>query len=290
MKFDILVTGADGFIGSSLAKALEGNNLFLMNRSKKLVKSFSGIWINQDLSKPLDLSKLPARLDVIIHEAAMVGSKQVNNEELRKVNVDATRNLLEYAKKVGVRKFLFASTAAVYGSGNEPFHEDDSLSPESYYAVSKLNAEKVVNNFSYNFVTIIFRYFYPYGPNQSKERLIPRIINHVARGLPVDIYNPPRNNPRTDPIYIDDLVRATIKSLELTNSEIINLAGPEVVSVKDIAKIVGGILGKKPKFTELKDPSKSNHIVDVTKMNRLLTLSKVGMREGVEKVLGSLKI
>jgi UDP-glucose 4-epimerase len=283
---DILITGAAGFIGANLARALKGNNLFLLQHSKKVDEDIEGKRINFDLTSPLKAAELPGRLDIIIHEAALIGSDQQDRGKLKRINVDGTKKLLNYAKKVGVKKFLFASTAAVYGSGDKPFREEDPLRPNSPYAESKLEAEKEVLAFSRDFTTLIFRYYHPYGQGQEKPRIISRIIDHVVNGQSWTVYNHPHDNPRTDPIYIDDLVTATIKSFEIEESQIINLGGLDVVSLKKIAEIAGVLLEKTPRFEFVDDLRQQDLVVDKTRMKKLLVSPKIGVEEGIKRVLG----
>ena len=287
MKLNILITGAGGFVGSSIARALSKHNLFLLSRSEIAEKDISGNWVNQDLSKPLDLKRLPDKLDIIIHEAAKVGRDVAEgDEEAWRVNIEATRQLLEYGKKARITKFIFASTSAIYGYRKDPSTEETKPNPANYYAKTKLEAEKIVKKYSSYFDTLIFRYFYPYGPGQ--RRGLQKIISRVLRKEPVIIYNQ-GENPRTNPIYIDDLVRLTVKSFGLKGSHVINTGGPETASIKEIAEIAAGLLGKKPVYLFREDKSITNEIGNISKMERLIGSTKIGLKEGIARLVQTLQ-
>ncbi len=282
MKLNILITGAGGFVGSSIAKALAGHNLFLLTHTEVVDKNVSADWIVQDLTKPLRLAELPKELDIIIHEAAKVGRDvPEGDEEAWRVNIEATRQLLEYGKKARITQFIFASTSAVYGYRKDPSTEETQPNPANYYAKTKLEAEKIVKKYGSYFDTLIFRYFYPYGPGQ--RRGLQKIISRVLLKEPVIIYNR-GENPKTNPIYIDDLARLTIKSFGLKGSHVINMGGPEIASIKEIAEIAAGLLGKKPAFDFREDKSITNEIGNISKMTRLLGQPKIGLKEGIAKL------
>ncbi|OGY26355.1 MAG: hypothetical protein A2Z42_03445 [Candidatus Woykebacteria bacterium RBG_19FT_COMBO_43_10] len=283
MKLNILVTGATGFVGSSLAKSLAGHNLFLLTHTEAADKNLSAAWVTQDLTKPLRLAELPKELDIIIHEAAKVGRDVAEgDDEAWRVNIEATRQLLEYGKKARITKFIYASTSAVYGYNQNPSTEETSPYPLNYYAKTKLEAEKIVKKYSSYFETLIFRYFYPYGPGQ--RRGLQKIISRVLLKEPVIIYNQ-GENPKTNPIYIDDLVRLTIKSFGLKGSHVINMGGPEIASIKEITEIAAGLLGKKPVYDFREDKSVSNEIGDISRMKELLGTPETHLKEGLRMVL-----
>lgn len=285
MKFNILITGAAGFIGSSLAIALATHNVFLMARNRG-ESNIPGEWIVRDLSLPLNPTKLPRKLDIIIHEAAKIGSTvPEGDKEAWLVNVEATEDLLKYGNKVGISKFIYASTGSVYGYREKPSTEEAAPNPPNFYTKTKLEAERLVQDYSKYFNTLIFRYFYPYGPGQKKG-LIHRLATNISSGEPIIVYNR-EENPQINPIYIDDLVRLTIKSLDLGESEIINLAGSDTASIKKISEIIADHLRKKPVFDYQRNKEIKNEIGDISRMEELLGSPKVNLTTGIKRFLGS---
>lgn len=284
MKLNILITGASGFVGSHLAKALQDHNLYLLTHQNTLPE-IKREWIIADLSKGLEVGKLPKKLDVIIHQAALAGSNV--GEESWRINVEGTRNLLEYGKKIRIKKFLFASSVAVYGMRKGKISEDSVLKPESLYAETKVVAEKVVGSFSNFFDTLIFRYNDPYGVG-GKFGIVSKLKSKLDNGEEIILFNN-GENPKSNPIYIDDLVETTIKSFELTGSYKINLGGPETKSAKKVVEILSRLMKKSPKYVNKVDSNVKNRIVDISLMTELLGVPKTGLEEGIKKILLDLR-
>lgn len=284
MKLRILITGVNGFIGSSMAKYFENQDLFLLAR--KFDKNPKGKKIIQDLKERLDTSKLPKTIDIIIHEASKVGRNVPSGDkEAWRINVEATKQLLEYAAKAGARKFIFASTSAIYPSAEDAVSEETKPEPQNYYAETKLAAEEEIKKFETNLDHVIFRYFYPYGPGQNRG--IHKVVIRVLKGEEIILYNK-GDNPKTNPIYIDDVADLTKKSFDTKGSHIINMGGVEVVKIKEIADWVGEMIGMRPKYNFIDDKNKKNEIGDVEKMKKLLGVPKVKVRQGLEKLIKSL--
>lgn len=283
MKLKILITGVNGFVGSSMAKYFENQDLFLLAR--KFDKNPKGKRIIQDLKEKLDTSKLPENIDIIIHEAARAGRDVPSGDkEAWKINVEATKQLIEYAVKSGAKKFVFASTSAVYPSAEEAVSEETKPEPQNYYAETKLAAEEEIKKFESNLDYLIFRYFYPYGPGQNRG--IHKVVDRVLKGEEIVVYNK-GDNPKTNPIYIDDVNTLTKKSFDIKGSHIINMGGIEIVKIKEIADWVGEMIGKRPKYKFVNDKNKKNEIGDVEKMKKLLGIPKVKIRRGLEKTIRS---
>lgn len=283
MRLRILITGVNGFVGSSMAKYFENQDLFLLAR--KFDKNPKGKKITQDLKEKLDTSKLPGTIDIIIHEAARAGREvPVGDKEAWEINVEATKQLLEYSAKAGVKKFIFASTSAVYPSTEGAISEETKPEPQNYYAETKLAAEEEIKKFASSLDYIIFRYFYPYGPGQNRG--IHKVVTRVLKGEEIILYNK-GDNPKTNPIYIDDVTTLTRKSFDIKGSHIINMGGLEVVKIKELADWVGEMVGKRPKYKFIDDKNKKNEIGDLEKMKELLGEPKVKIKQGLEKTIRS---
>lgn len=284
MKLRILITGVNGFVGSSMAKYFENQDLFLLAR--KFDKNPKGKKIIQDLKERLDTSKLPETIDIIIHEAAKAGRDiPSGDKEAWRINVEATKQLLEYAAKAKAKKFIFASTSAVYPSTEDAVSEETKPEPQNYYAETKLAAEEEIKKFEGSLDYFIFRYFYPYGPGQNRG--IHKVVDRVLKGEEIVVYNK-GGNPKTNPIYIDDVADLTKKSFDIKGSYVINMGGIEIVKIKEIADWVGEMIGMRPKYNFIDDKNKKNEIGDVEKMKKLLGVPKVKVRQGLEKLIKSL--
>lgn len=177
----ILVTGAAGFVGSHLLDRLEeGNELFPLVRT---AQDADREWIVQDLSEPLDIARLPKRIDAVIHLAQSRRYREFPNgaEDMYAINVHSTFHLLEYARKAGAQSFLLASTGGIYGYSYEALVETSPANPLNFYLTSKHVAESLVGNYQAFFRTVVFRFFFAYGPGQE-GMVVPTLLEKVRKG------------------------------------------------------------------------------------------------------------
>ena len=113
--------------------------------------------------------------------------------------------------------------------------------------------------------------------------LIPRLVDRVRQGKPIVLQG--RDGIRTNPTYVSDSVSAICRSLEVEGSHKVNVAGPEVLSMREIGEIIGQVLSKRPKFQLKPDVEPLNLIGDITKMSRILDPPVVGFNDGIEAYL-----
>ncbi len=158
--------------------------------------------------------------------------------EAYRVNVEGTVRLLEQS-----RRFLFVSTGSVYGHQDRPLNEDLEPEPGDEYAAMKRVAEKEVGNHPN---AAVLRYFFPYGPATKPGALVNRLIGNIVAGEAVELHEGGR--PRINPIYISDLAEATRIFCLGSATGIYNVAGGEVVSIRDLAELIGKAAGKRPLF------------------------------------------
>jgi nucleoside-diphosphate-sugar epimerase len=282
----ILVTGATGFVGRHLVKHLaEQHTLYCLSRRRDPVfEQFNAHIILGDLLQPLDYSSLPERLDSIIHLASVNAPFPDKANESFQVITTSTQQLLDYGRRVGIQRFIYASSGSVYGFGPRPWKEEDPLQLPNFYAVNKYCSELLVKAYSEFFFTCVLRIFFPYGPGQEKRR-IPMIIERVKEGKPVVLVN--EGQPTINPIYIDDLVRLIIKALSLDQHVVVNVAGDQTIDMKGLAYLVGSFLGKTPIFENTVDPKVSDMIADTHRMHQLLNVgSLTSLEEGLRRTLG----
>jgi len=256
MKRTAIVSGASGFIGSHLVDLLlregfsvigidnlrTGNRENLTNAMKK--SNFELVEMDICSEKLLELAKNP--IDIVFHLAAISSVKfSIDNPEVvHNVNVDGTRNMLELARKGGANRFVFSSSAAVYGDPPTlPVHEDTPLAPLSPYAESKVAAEMECLSYEtlYGIAPTIFRYFNVYGPRQEHSEysgVIPIFINQAIRNQDITIEG---NGDQTRSfIHVEDVARATYLGglIESDSHTIMNLSGPASISIRDLAYLI----------------------------------------------------
>lgn len=262
----ILVTGADGFIGSHLVEKLVkigyGVKAFVMYNSfnswgwldnidakiKKSIEVVSG-----DIRDPFFVDSVIQDCDAVIHLAALIAipfSYQSPSSYIN-TNINGTLNVLQAAKNNRIKKVIHTSTSEVYGSAQYvPIDENHPISGQSPYAATKIAADQIALSFYKSFETpvSIIRPFNTYGPRQSNRAIIPTVITQILNGKKeVNVGN---ISPTRDFSYIDDTVDGFIATLQTSKivGEIINLGAGFEISIKETIDIIIKIIGKEVKI------------------------------------------
>jgi UDP-glucose 4-epimerase len=288
-----LITGVTGLIGSHLAEALDKDKWIVYGLSRgamnKEIKNYQHLEI--DLSKNWSTDLLPEKVDTVIHLAQ---SEYFRNfpeavENIFHVNTSSTLRLLEYARKAGVKNFILASSGGVYGSGDKIFDEEEVIFPPKelgFYLSTKFCSELIAENYFSFFNIIIHRYFFVYGSGQRSDMLIPRLVNSVINGKPITLQG--KEGLKINPVYVEDAVKAIIGSMALEKSEKINIAGSEVISIKDIAATIGKVVNKEPIYEIKSEQQPLNLIGDIKKLSKLLHVPEIMFEEGLRRYINSL--
>jgi UDP-glucose 4-epimerase len=252
-----LVTGGAGFIGSHLVDRLvaDGHRVrvldnFSTGKNANLADVAASPLlevIEGDIRDGKQVERAIAGVDGIFHLAALVSVQQsVENPYLCfDINARGSVNLLDAARRAGVKRLVLASSAAVYGDSNvPPLHESMYPKPMSPYALDKLYMEQVSAMYSvlYGMHTTLLRFFNVYGPRQVPDSpysgVISIFISRATRGLPVTIYG---DGAQTrDFVHVRDVVRANILAMQgsVDGCRILNVATGMPVTVGDLAKRV----------------------------------------------------
>jgi nucleoside-diphosphate-sugar epimerase len=265
----ILVTGASGFVGKNLASRLSARHeVFAIIRDSAVIASTGRLsTIKMDLAQPLNAKGLPARIDVIIHLAQGNVSFPEGANELFAINSISTQQLLNYGRRAGARQFMLASTGDVYGKRSEPCREIDTVTPSGYYAVTKHVAELLVEAYSGYLDGCALRIFRPYGPGQT-GRLVPNLADSIRQRRVIRLHKGDR--PRMTPIYIDDVIHAIEKAMNRSYSGTINIAGDQIVSMRELAEAVALALGSDAIFEETGEEAAADLIGDNNLMKEAL--------------------
>jgi len=189
---------------------------------------------------------------VVAHLAAVVSVERSlqNPQETMDVNTEGTLNLLEAARQASVSRFLFASSAAVYGDHSElPLREDLPLRPLSPYAASKVAGEALCHAYraAYGLSTVVLRFFNIYGPRQDPHSpysgVISIFVGRMQQGLPPIIYGDGRQT--RDFVYVGDVVAALIRAGERdgVDGAVFNVARGEETSVLQLVALLNQALG-----------------------------------------------
>jgi dTDP-glucose 4,6-dehydratase len=257
----ILVTGADGFIGSHLCEALvrAGHDV----RAFVLYNSFSSWgWLDTapadvrasldvfagDVRDPHGVRQAMRGCDVVLHLAALIAIPYSYHspDTYVETNVKGTLNVLQAARELGVAKVVHTSTSEVYGTARfVPITEEHPLQGQSPYSATKIGADQLALSFYTSFGTpvAVIRPFNTYGPRQSARAIIPTIITQLANGRRTIRLG--ATSPTRDFNYVDDTVRGFIAVAESARSagEVINVGSNFEISVGDTARLIAEVMG-----------------------------------------------
>jgi UDP-glucuronate 4-epimerase len=285
-----LVTGAAGFIGSRVTEMLidQGHTVTGVDnmndaydvrmkeyRLRKL-QVLSGFNFQKlDISERADVEKLPA-FEAIINLAARAGVRDSIEDPWTFIesNLTGTLNLLELARQRGIKKFIQASTAGIYGA-NPPLptpENAESDHPLQPYAASKKSAEVLC--YSYYFMhsldVTVLRYFTVYGPAGRPDMVMFRFAKWISEGQPVHLYG--TGDQSRGFTFLDDIARGTILALRPMGYEIINLGGHETITINQMISMLEELTGKKAQV--MRHPAHRADILanwaDISKAKRLL--------------------
>jgi len=270
----ILISGATGFLGRRLLARLRGRyELFALARTVPQNTQGDGVeWIEQDLIDPLALSGLPKQIDTVIHLAQSKHYREFPEraDDIFGVNVQGTFNLLEYARRSGAERFVLASSGGVYGASYEHLTESAPINPLDFYLSSKYTAELLVGNYERCFRTVVFRFFFIYGPDQT-GMLVPTLMRRIQQGEPITIDGNP--GLRLNPIFVEDAVSVFEPALSLETSDIFNVAGDEVVTLTDLVHSCADALGTRADIRYDASGRHGDMIAATEKMKQVLGIS-----------------
>lgn len=259
----VLVTGADGFIGSHLVEALVRNGVSV--RAFVFYNSFNSWgWLDTlapDFRKGLDVFAGDVRdqggvraamrdCDIVLHLAALISIpfSYHSPEAFVDTNVKGTLNVLEAARTLGVSRVVVTSTSEVYGTARfVPITEEHPLQGQSPYAATKIGADQVALSYQRAFGTpvVVLRPFNTFGPRQSARAVIPTVLTQLLAGerrIRLGATHPTR-----DFSFVADTVRGFARAAVAENvvGEVINLGSGFEISIRDTAAAIAEGLGIK---------------------------------------------
>ncbi len=271
---DILLTGSTGLLGSRLAPILAVDHRVTAVARRPPADADTRVrWLVIDLGQPDLASRLPGEVDVVIHLAQGATFREFPEKAMETfmVNVGSTAQLLDWAQRAGARQFIFASSGSVYTDRSGQSHlEDEPVSIpslSSHYAATKLAGETLAMSYAPHFAVLVLRPFVMYGPNQDGSMLVPRLVESVRTGRSVRLVG--EEGMRVNPIHVADAADAVMASFSLRDTEVLNLAGPEVVSLRHMAECIGAVVGSAPQFDTV--PGAPLDVIgDIEKMTKLV--------------------
>jgi len=244
---NILITGGAGFIGSHLADYLvEAHDVTVLDNlsTGKRENIPDGVsFVEGSILDAELLDRVFSDADHIFHEAAAVSvaDSMLNPHRTFEINTIGTLNVLKASVSNGVKKVVFASSAALYGSDPvNPKHESMTPEPKSPYAISKLDGEYLLKMFSeeYGIKTTALRYFNVYGPRQDASSPYSGVISlFVKRALEgEDIVINGDGMQTRDFVYVDDVVRANELALKHGDGMVFNVGTGRSITVNELAE------------------------------------------------------
>lgn len=304
----ILVTGADGFIGSHLTemlvkqgakvKALSQYNSFNYWGWLEDIDCLDNIEVlNGDIRDPHYCKHITKNVDIVFHLAALIAIpySYVAPSSYVDTNVTGTLNIVQACLENNIQRVIHTSTSEVYGTAQYvPIDEKHPIQPQSPYSASKIGADNMAMSFynAFNLPVTIVRPFNTYGPRQSARAVIPTIITQIANGeksIKLGDVSPTR-----DFNYVEDTCRGFIElaSCQEAIGETVNIGSNYEISVGDTLDLIKEIMNSDVEFITDEQrirPEKSEVFrlwCDNTKIKRLTGFEpKYSIKDGLEQTI-----
>jgi UDP-glucose 4-epimerase len=298
-----LVTGAAGFIGSTLADRLvrDGADVVavdcftdyyprpLKEHNLAGLRDQPGFRLIESRIQDADLETLLADRTHVFHLAAQAGVRRSWGRDFGiyiENNIEATHVLLEACVGRSLERFVYASSSSVYGdSVSLPMREDAPAHPVSPYGVSKLAAEHLcaLYHVSYGIPAVSLRYFTVYGPRQRPDMAFHRFLRAIILDQPITLYDD--GEQTRDFTYVHDAVTGTVAAATMgVPGHVYNIGGGSRVSVNQVLEMIGRVSGRRPLISV--DPAQKGdmrHTYADTRLARtdLGFVPAVGLEEGL---------
>ncbi|GJQ50489.1 MAG: NAD-dependent 4,6-dehydratase LegB [Candidatus Kuenenia stuttgartiensis] len=304
----VLITGADGFIGSHLTEALvkEGANI----KALSYYNSFNNWgWLESiDCQKDIEIltgdvrdhnfcNRITKNVNIVFHLAALVAIpySYIAPDSYVDTNIKGTLNICKAALDNGCKRLIHTSTSEVYGTAQYiPIDEKHPLQPQSPYSASKIGADAIAMSFYHSFKlpTVIARPFNTYGPRQSARAVIPTIISQIASGKKEiklgDV------SPTRDMNYVEDTCHGliTLSKCDMAVGEIFNIGSNNETSIYEIFNLIKEIMASDAHLVTDKErlrPETSEVLrlcCDNSKLKKHTGFSpQYALKEGLEKTI-----
>jgi len=304
----VLVTGADGFIGSHLTEALLKDGFQVRALAQYNSFNYWG-WLEDikpssnleivcgDVRDPNYCREISKGIDVIFHLAALIAIpySYIAPESYIETNVQGTLNICQAAKDNGVKRILVTSTSEVYGTAQYvPIDEKHPLQPQSPYSASKIGADAIAMSFynAFKLPLTIVRPFNTYGPRQSARAVIPTIITQITSGMKEIKLGD--TSPTRDFNYVEDICRGFIllSKCDKAIGETVNIGSNYEISIKDLFELIKEIMKSDANLTLDDQRLRPEHSevfrlrCDNTKIKELTGYEpQYTLREGLEKTI-----
>jgi UDP-glucose 4-epimerase len=274
----ILVTGSSGFLAHHFIKVAQDRGYMVLGVDKRPIPhghTKPNYYIQTNLN---DLTYRDMMgVNYVVHFAwrTNIPDCQRHPIESTSQNIDMSIHMLELAREAGVKKFLFPSTASLYGNNPVPWTEDMTPDPIEPYSWQKLSVEHACKMYShvYKLPTVIFRFFQVFGEMQRDDTALAAFLKSKKEGKPITLTETHAQSSfrsgQRDFIYAGDLAHALVDAIEsdnVGNGEILNVASGQLHTMEEIANVIGAEvvwIPRRPYEVEC-------HLADVSKIKELL--------------------
>jgi UDP-glucose 4-epimerase len=304
-----LVTGGAGFIGSHIVDELISRGIetvviddfstgsrdnLAQNKDSPLLRVIEG-----DVFQVRALLEGIEGIDVVFHEAAIASVPRSVHEPLlvHRVNVDASLHLMNYCVEKKIRRFIFASSAAVYGVITSPATEEMRCAPSSPYGSSKLAVETYLSSFynTYGLETVGLRYFNVFGPRQmvsDYSGVITVFINNLLGGTVPTIFGD--GTQTRDFVFVKDIVQANVLAMEKpsANGDVFNVASGSSTTLLNLLDVLQDVTNVRvhPKFMPQRVGDVKSGEATITKIERTMGYHpQTSLRDGLAQVVDAMR-
>jgi len=290
-KPKVVIFGAAGFVGRNLSEHLSRAYQVVETDAVDSSAHPGNEYVKLDITDQEGVLRVVSGADYVVHLAAHALGPSMENPVMNaRVNIVGTLNILEAARKQGVKKLIFTSASSVVGeAATSPVSEDAPVSPKTPYGVAKLACEHYLRIYGelWNLDYVIFRFFNVYGPHQ-RSGLIPSLYAKISQGKPVEITGDGRQI--RDFIYVKDSMKFFEKAMTDNgiSRTLLNMGTGRGMSIIDIADTAYKALGK-PRLIQYLPARKgeiSNFVADTAKLRATFgfvpeTPVEVGVAESI---------
>jgi len=295
MNEPVFLTGGTGYLGSHLRRRLEvdGVSVVLFVRPETSVDTRPNeSVVHGDVTRQVEVTDA----ETVVHLAAQTSIEHAIEEPVStwEVNATGTVNVLEAARTASVDRFLFASTASVYGPPESlPIDESHSLNPVEPYGASKLAADRMVRAYhrTYDLDAVIIRLFNTFGPAQPSHNVVPTIVTQALSGGPVELGN---LSPSRDFLYVKDAVDAFVTVLKRGNTgEVYNVGSGEETTIRELARTAVDLVDSRIEIESRsnrqrdEDVETNRHVADTLKIADVGWSPDYGLKAGMQETIES---
>ena len=287
-KKEILITGANGLLGNHSVQLF--NTKYKVHAIVRELpdEEMEGVTYHvKDFKTDWSTESLPREIHTIFHlaQSDLFRSFPDNAVEVFNVNVTSTVKLLDYGRQIKIKKFVFASTGGIYNSSIDALSENSPINTFGLlgnYFATKLCSEILTHNYTNYFDVTLLRLFFMYGKGQKRSMLIPRLVDSIRDGKPVILTA--NDGIQINPVHVSDVVHLLDNLIHSTGSYTFNVAGSEILTLKEIAEIIGEKMRIQPLF-EHKSEIGDNWIANTDHLKDLIYIPTVRFEDKIFELI-----